>query len=124
MGRNLVQELEISLGVRNVFDGWKKSRHTVDHGTYDHESIFNDCRCLTGSLDQLQDQSHNSVCKRLNTIIELPDDRLSYNKSEKPLASTRRKYTYNEASAEVSDQIVPFVAIIDTNNLVLLQLCF
>ena len=30
-------------------------------------------------------------------------------------------YTYNEASAEVSDQIVPLVAIIDANNLVLRQ---
>lgn len=50
----------------------ESSRESANH----EEGILEKCRSLARGVDELKDKSHDTVRKRLDAIVELPNDAL------------------------------------------------
>jgi hypothetical protein len=67
-------------------------------------------------LDKLKNKRHHSIGKRLNAIAQLADNSL---RTIMRWISIKYAQSYDEDAAKVALQLVPVIAVIDTNNLIL-----
>lgn len=81
-----MREERRNIGSKALFEG---SRESADN----EEGVLKKCRSLARSVDELKDESHDTVRKRLDAVVEFPDDALQVYQSVFSMLESRVRLT-------------------------------